>query len=184
MNEQRTEHKIEGRGQRLGAAGNGNGNGDLTGRAKIEYVDPMLLRNDRELDEWWPLEPIEEPGEQAFIADIAERGVLCPLMVSPDGRTVWDGRRRLRAAKRFAQQLHQVPVIRCREEERTGVILAGLAHHRNMSQSAQVYVSRRWWKPIAEAPKQMTGGGMRRVVAPLKPHILATVNYHGGSIPP
>src|ERR1043166_3892469 len=95
MSEQRTEQ----RGQRLGPAGNGNGNGERAGRAKVEYVDPMVLKNDRELDEWWPLESIEEPSERAFIADIAERGVLCPLMVSSDGRTVWDGRRRLRAGE-------------------------------------------------------------------------------------
>lgn len=134
---------------------NGNGNGN--GHTKIEYVDPLLLKNDRELDQEWPLEPTDDPGEQAFIADIGQRGVLCPLMVSPDGRTVWDGRRRLRAAKRFAGELHQVPVIRCRDEDRQRVILGGLAHQRSLTTSSKVYRGLPWWGPISEARRSAMG---------------------------
>jgi hypothetical protein len=128
----------------------------------IDYVDPMTLKNDPELDKLWPLEDLHGPSELAFIDDVGERGVLDPLKISPDGRFVWDGRRRLRAAKRFPDRVTLVPVIRCREEDRSWVILFGITHRRNMSPSAQVYVGYPWWKEILDAAKSNRVKNLRK----------------------
>lgn len=121
-----------------------NGNGQL----KIEQVAPVGLRDDPELDRQWPLEPVEEPSEAAFVEDIRERGVLMPLLVSPDGKVVWDGRRRLRAAKRLAEKVKTVPVIRCRAEDRLEVIMASLMHRRHLSESARIYRTYHFWRKV------------------------------------
>jgi hypothetical protein len=127
-------------------------------RLKIEWVDPMGLTPDRELEKYWPLEDPQEPSEAAFIGDVCERGVLDPLKISPDGRFVWDGRRRLRAAKRFAEKVRLVPVMRCREEDRQWVILFGITHRRNMTPSAQVYVGYPWWSKVLAGAKERRKG--------------------------
>ena len=49
------------------------------------------------------------PQWQAFLADVAERGILDPIQLAPDGRTVIDGRHRLRAARELG--LAEVPVV-------------------------------------------------------------------------
>lgn len=128
----------------------------------IQWVDPVTLKNDAELDKLWPLEALDGPSELAFIDDVAERGVLDPIKVSPDGRFVWDGRRRLRAAKRFPDRVKTVPVMRCRDEDRHWVILAGITHRRNMSPSAQVYIGYPWWSQVLEAAKANRVNNLRK----------------------
>src|SRR5438445_2741246 len=140
-----------------------NGNGAV----KIEYVDPATLRNDGELDSEWPLDPADDPSEMAFIDDVGARGVLDPLKVSPEGRFVGDGRRRLRAARQYREKIRSVPVIRCRAEDRVDVIMGGIFHRRNLSKSAQIYLSRPWWRQVkATASKRsrqnLLRGGKRK----------------------
>jgi hypothetical protein len=134
----------------------------VTSAATIQYVDPVTLKNDPELDRLWPLEDLHGPSELAFVDDVGERGVQDPLKVSPDGRFVWDGRRRLRAAKRFPDRVKTVPVMRCREEDRSWVILFGITHRRNMSPSAQLYIGYPWWSQVLEAAKQNRVKNLRK----------------------
>jgi len=152
---------------------NGNGYGECNLVAEIKAVDPMTLKNDPELDKLWPLEDLHGPSELAFIDDVGERGVLDPLKISPDGRFVWDGRRRLRAAKRFPDRVKIVPVIRCREEDRSWVILFGITHRRNMSPSLQVFVGRPWWGPIIDSSRSNRVKNLRKPLS----------NSEGGILP-
>jgi len=128
-----------------------NGNGAV----KIEYVDPASLRNDPELDRLWPLEPEGEPSEAAFIDDVAARGVLDPLKVSPDGRFVWDGRRRLRAAKRNPERIRTVMVERFPAKDRLAVIMDSLMHRRHLSESARIYLTYDFWAAILKSFKRV-----------------------------
>ena len=98
----------------------------------------------------------------ALIDNVAEHGVLDPLKVSPDSRFVWDGRRRLRAARRFPDRVKTVPVMRCREGDREQVILDSLMHRRHLSVWARIYRTRDVWMPMLEEYRENRVKNLRK----------------------
>lgn len=78
--------------------------------------------------------PGMRPAEMmAFTADVAERGVLEPLRVAPDGLTVFDGRHRLRAAQELGLEVVLVTPAECGPGNEAGYALRAALHRRHLS---------------------------------------------------
>src|SRR5687768_13413843 len=75
---------------------------------KIELVDPKLLE-EHKLNVSLYGDPTSSSQWRAFVEDIKEHGVLEPIRVAADGKTIVSGHRRWRAA--IEAGLTTVPVI-------------------------------------------------------------------------
>jgi len=87
----------------------------------------------------------EMPSQQwtGFVGDVAERGILTPLVLAADGRTVLDGRHRLKAALELG--LTQVPTTVVDLEGRTEVdyMVRSALHRRHLTDDQRAILASR-----------------------------------------
>ena len=102
------------------------------------------------------LVPEMRPAEwQAFLDDIRERGILEPLHLAPDERTVLDGRHRLKAAHALA--LAQVPVrpVDLAGRSELEYLIRSALHRRHLSDDQRAVLASR-------LAAELAGQGRRR----------------------
>ncbi|EQD70626.1 transcriptional regulator, partial [mine drainage metagenome] len=73
------------------------------------------------------------PEWRAFLEDIRQSGVLEPIRVAPDGRTVLDGRHRLRAARELGLDAVPTAPALCEAGGESAYMLRAALHRRHLS---------------------------------------------------
>ncbi len=88
--------------------------------------------------------PEMRPAEwKAFLEDVRERGVQEPLRLAPDGRTVLDGRHRLRAARELALAAVPTAPALCEPGDEAGYMIRAALHRRHLSDDQRAILAAR-----------------------------------------
>lgn len=100
--------------------------------------------------------PEMRPAEwRAFLADVAERGVLEPVRLAPDGVTVLDGRHRLRAARELGlAELPTAPAL-CEPGDEASYMIRAALHRRHLSDDQRAMLAARLSQSIGEERRRL-----------------------------